>query len=323
VTIGMALEARKSDSKETVLALFVAVGAILTSKSSSNGAAPDNSPPVGGGPRPIVAAVGEQNFVNHRDKAGDYVREYMRHLLPHAPYGEQKRQRAAEVYRECDDARPQPTPRSSCGPTSWKTVRSASRNCASRSRTYRNISETIRKMRLKLEALKELQAILATLEEALGDQVPRAVDRQARRVAYRPARRTAISGPSCGSRASNAMQRLPNWFSSTKTSRRIEARWSGLPRPSRSTTQERPEILHQTASVADQSAQAGGGRLQARLDTIRRLEPLRSMRGRGFDNFLPAVERLLTAAPSAASPPFPKSSLRRDRRDSHSSAMAR
>ncbi|MEY9194225.1 hypothetical protein ABH991_007653 [Bradyrhizobium ottawaense] len=32
VTIGMALEARKSDSRETVLALFVAVGTVLSSK---------------------------------------------------------------------------------------------------------------------------------------------------------------------------------------------------------------------------------------------------------------------------------------------------
>lgn len=90
VTIGMALEARKSDSKETVLALYVAVGAILTSKDFIEQRGGHQFPAQWEDVRTrIVGAVGDQNFVNHRDKAGDYVREYMRHLLPHAPYGEQ------------------------------------------------------------------------------------------------------------------------------------------------------------------------------------------------------------------------------------------
>ncbi|WP_235999861.1 hypothetical protein [Bradyrhizobium uaiense] len=90
VTIGMALEARKSDSRETVLALFVTVGAVLSSKDFIEQRGKLQFPAQWEDVRArIVAAVGEGNFVNHRDRAGDYVREYMRHLLPHSPYGEQ------------------------------------------------------------------------------------------------------------------------------------------------------------------------------------------------------------------------------------------
>src|SRR5207253_7246659 len=50
----------------------------------------------------IVSSVGQEHFVNHRDKAIDYVREYMRRLVPHASVvGEQNRSEERRVGKEC------------------------------------------------------------------------------------------------------------------------------------------------------------------------------------------------------------------------------
>jgi hypothetical protein len=88
VTIGMALEARKSESNETVLARFVAVGTVLKSSDFIEIREDARYPAKWDDVRArIVAEVGPDNFFNHRDKASDYVREYMRHLLPHLPWG--------------------------------------------------------------------------------------------------------------------------------------------------------------------------------------------------------------------------------------------
>jgi predicted ATP-dependent endonuclease of OLD family len=90
VTIGMAIEARKSESNETVLARFVAVGRIFTAKDFVEARPEGRFPAEWDDARSrMVEAVGEANFVNHRDRALDYVREYMRHLLPHGSAGEQ------------------------------------------------------------------------------------------------------------------------------------------------------------------------------------------------------------------------------------------
>src|SRR5215469_7363131 len=74
VTIGMAIEARKSESNETVLGRFVAVGRIFTTQDfievRHEGRFPADWDEVR---HRIVKAVGEENFVNHRDKATDYV----------------------------------------------------------------------------------------------------------------------------------------------------------------------------------------------------------------------------------------------------------
>ena len=91
VTIGLALEAKKSESKETVLARFVAVGKILRAEDFIEIRQGRRYPAQWDDVRAnVVAAVGSDNFVNHRDKPGDHVREYMRHLVPHLSYtGEQ------------------------------------------------------------------------------------------------------------------------------------------------------------------------------------------------------------------------------------------
>jgi predicted ATP-dependent endonuclease of OLD family len=85
LSIGMAIEARRSESNETILGRFVVTGKILKTDDfiekrdgklfSAEWHQVRNR---------IITAVGQDNFVNHRDKAIDYVREYMRRLVPHA-----------------------------------------------------------------------------------------------------------------------------------------------------------------------------------------------------------------------------------------------
>ena len=90
VTIGLALEARKSESNETVLGRFVAVGKVLKSEDFVEVRQGRRYPAQWDDVRArMVSVLGADNFINHRDRPGDYVREYMRHLLPHLPYGEQ------------------------------------------------------------------------------------------------------------------------------------------------------------------------------------------------------------------------------------------
>ncbi|UGX92546.1 AAA family ATPase [Bradyrhizobium barranii subsp. barranii] len=148
VTIGMALEARKSDSRETVLALFVAVGTVLSSKDFIEQRGKSQFPAQWEDVRArIVAAVGEGNFVNHRDRASDYVREYMRHLLPHSSFGEQN---ASALQKSIVNAMTLDHNQTATqfvrnyiledSPIGIKELRESIQ-------TYRNISETIRKMR--------------------------------------------------------------------------------------------------------------------------------------------------------------------------------
>ena len=297
VTIGMALEARKSDSKEIVLALFVAVGAVLTSRDFIEQRGALQFPAQWEDVRArIVAAVGEKNFVNHRDKAGDYVREYMRHLLPHAPYGEQNanalqksmvnamtldhNQTATQFVRDyiLEDS-----------PIGIKELRESIR-------TYRNISDTIRKMREKLDALKTLRTILTDLEEALETKyreqwIAKRADWLAARAMNRDfsdklrvenARRDASSAELIFldddiKQIDKELERLTGAIAEhdAKTGRKS---------------------LLQTSTVAEQSALRATGDFKARVDAIRHLHPLCAMRGLGFDDFTPAVGRLVSVA---------------------------
>jgi hypothetical protein len=85
VSIGMAIEARRSESNETVMGRFVVTGKILTTNDFIVKRDGRRFPADWDEVRNrIVSAVGQGNFVNHRDKAIDYVREYMRKLVPHA-----------------------------------------------------------------------------------------------------------------------------------------------------------------------------------------------------------------------------------------------
>ncbi|MFG3591514.1 ATP-binding protein [Bradyrhizobium sp. RDI18] len=148
VTIGMALEARKSDSKETVLALFVAVGTVLTAKDFIERKGAQQFPAQWEDVRArIVAAVGEQNFVNHRDRAGDYVREYMRHLVPYAPYGEQNASGLQKSIVNAMTLDHNQTATQFVRDYILEDSRIGIKELRESIQTYRNISETIRRMR--------------------------------------------------------------------------------------------------------------------------------------------------------------------------------
>src|SRR6516165_3400421 len=167
VSIGMAIEARRSESNETVLGRFVASGRILTTDDFIELREGKRFPAEWDEVRNrIVSAVGQENFVNHRDKAIDYVREYMRKLVPHASVvGEQNAnslQKAIVNAMTLDHDQ-----------TATEFVRNyiLEKNTMKVGelresiRTYRNINETIRTMRAKLEALIGLREILGELAE--------------------------------------------------------------------------------------------------------------------------------------------------------------
>jgi len=168
VSIGMAIEARRSESNETILGRFVVTGKILTA---------DDFIQKRDGKRfsaewdevrsRIISAVGRENFVNHRDKAIDYVREYMRRLVPHASVvGEQNAnslQKAVVNAMTLDHDQ-----------TATEFVRNyiLEKNnmkvgeLRESIRTYRKINETIKTMREKLEALFALRRIVDELANA-------------------------------------------------------------------------------------------------------------------------------------------------------------
>lgn len=301
VTIGMALEARKSDSKETVLALFVAVGAILTSADFIEERGTQRFPAQWEDVRArIVGTVGDQNFKNHRDKAGDYVREYMRHLVPHAPYGEQNasalqksivnamtldhNQTATQFVRDyiLEDS-----------PIGIKELRESIQ-------TYRNISDTIRKMREKLDALKALRNILAELEQALETKYREQwIAKRAEWLAARATNREFRDKLRVErARADTAAAELSFLDEDVKAiDKEIERLTVAIAEHDAKTGRK---SLQQTATVAEQAAQRATADFNTRLDAIRRLQPLGAMRGLGFDDFIPAVERLVSLARDVA-----------------------
>ncbi|MCC8978094.1 SbcC/MukB-like Walker B domain-containing protein [Bradyrhizobium acaciae] len=300
VTIGMAFEARKSDSRETVLALFVTVGAVLSSKDFIEQRGKLQFPAQWEDVRArIVAAVGEGNFVNHRDRAGDYVREYMRHLLPHSPYGEQN---ASALQKSIVNAMTLDHNQTATqfvrnyiledSPIGIKELRESIQ-------TYRNISETIRKMRLRLEALRALREILAALEEALETKfreewiAKRAAWLAARAINldFKTKRRTELA------RRDAAAKELEFIEEDVKAiDQEIERLTAAIAEHDAKTGRK---SLQQSADVAAQAAQRASADFKARLDNIRRLHPLRAMCAASFEDFVPALEHLLTAAAGA------------------------
>lgn len=300
VTIGMALEARKSDSKETVLALFVIIGAALSSADFIEQRGTARFPAQWEDVRArIIAAVGEQNFVNHRDRAGDYVREYMRHLLPHSPYGEQN---ASALQKSIVNAMTLDHNQTATqfvrnyiledSPIGIKELRESIQ-------TYRNISETIGKMREKLDALKELRAILATLEQALETKF-----REhwiAKRAEWLAAR--AINRDFKAKRRLESEQRAAAAAELVFIDEDVKAIDKEIERLTAAIAEHDAKTgrgaLQQTAEVAAQAAQRVAAEFKGRIENIRRLHPLRSICANGFGDFVPAVDRLLAAVQGA------------------------
>jgi hypothetical protein len=168
VSIGMAIEARQSESNETILGRFVVTGRILTTSDFIEERDGKRFPAEWDVVRNrIVSSVGQENFVNHRDKAIDYVREYMRRLVPHASVvGEQNAislQKAVVNAMTLDHDQ-----------TATEFVRNyiLEKNnmrvgeLRESIRTYRNINDTIKTMRQKLEMLVALRGVVDGLADA-------------------------------------------------------------------------------------------------------------------------------------------------------------
>lgn len=300
VTIGMALEARKSDGKETVLALFVAVGTLLTTKDFIERKGAQQFPAQWEDVRArIVASVGEPNFVNHRDRAGDYVREYMRHLVPHAPYGEQNASALQKSIVNAMTLDHNQTATQFVRDYILEDSRIGIKELRESIQTYRNISETIRKMREKLDALKALRAILADLEAALETKFREEwIARRANWLAARATNRDlrARLRDEIAQRAA-ATAELAFIDEDVKAiDKEIERLTTAIAEHDLKTGRKE---LSQSAMMADHAAQRALSEFRSRVENIRRLRPLLAMHGCGFDDFIPAVETLLGAAKNA------------------------
>lgn len=298
VTIGMALEARRSDSRETVLALFVAVGALLTTQTyidrREDGLYTSEWEDVRSR---IVETVGDGNFHNHRDKATDYVREYMRHLVPHAPY--QSEQAAVALQKSIVNAMTLDHNQTATefvrnyilddDPIRIKELRESIQ-------TYKSISETIRGMREKLEALKGLRVVLEGLQachevEAREQWIGRRADWLASRALNRDLRDKRKAAVAARDAAEAELKFLDEEI------RGIDAAIQDLSEAIAAFDGKsgRPGLMS-TKRAAEEKALRSFGDFRKRLERIGELVPLCHLRQHGIDAFIPALDRLVEAA---------------------------
>lgn len=300
VTIGMALEARRSDSRETVLALFVVVGARLTTEDYIERRGEDQYPADWEEVRArIVAAVGPENFFNHRDKANDYVREYMRHLLPNMPYGEQNavalqksivnamtldhNQTATEFVRNyiLDDH-----------PIRIKELRESIQ-------TYKNISDTIRKMRERLEALKALRVVLTGLEECHEVEYREQwIGKRAEWLAARALTRDLREKLRIATASRDAAGDELRFIADDVRAIDLEIKRLNEAIAEHDAKSGRPGLVV-ARRAAEEKALRSLADFTKRLDRTRSLRPLCLLRQHGFDEFIPVAERLVSAAKDA------------------------
>jgi putative exonuclease SbcCD C subunit/AAA domain-containing protein len=294
VSIGMAIEARRSESNETVLGRFVVTGKILTTADfivrRDGKRFPADWDEVRGR---IVSAVGQANFVNHRDKAIDYVREYMRKLVPHASVvGEQNAnslQKAVVNAMTLDHDQ-----------TATEFVRNyiLEKNnmrvgeLRESIRTYRNINDTIKTMREKLEALLALRAVI---EELAAAHERRACEQWvSRRGGFLAARAmydllaARFADETAKLRAAQAeLEFLDEDIAA------IDAEILRLERAiAEQDARSGRNALAQALDTAAKEAQRAVGAFERRLAAVRALEPLCAMNGFGFDDFIPALALL-------------------------------
>lgn len=302
VTIGMAIEARKSESNETVLARFVVVGKLLTTAdfiaTRDNG---DRYPAQWDDVRSaIIAAVGEEAFVNHRDRAVDYVREYMRHLLPHASFVGQ--QNANSLQKAIVNAMTLDHDQ-----TATEFVREyiLEKNnirvgeLRESIQTYRNINEIIRKMRERLDALKSLRGILDQLADAY-ERIYREtwIAKRAEWLKSRASHRDVRSKLQLeNERRDAADKKLGVLRENLKTIEgEIERLTSAIAEHDAKTGRS---TLHQQAKAAVRAASLAAAEFSKRLRHIQFLHPLCAMRGLGFDEHVPVIEQLVRVAKDA------------------------
>ncbi len=300
VTIGLALEARKSESNETVLGRFVAVGKVLKAQDFIEVRQGRRYPAQWDDVRArLVAALGPDNFINHRDRPGDYVREYMRHLLPHLPYGEQN---AAALQKAVVNAM---TLNQNQTATEFVRRFILEENpirvgeLRESIETYRNINATIQKMREKLDALKALRAVLTAFEDALERKareqwIAKRAEWLAARAANRDIRERLRTEIGQREAARNELEFLDEEINGIE--KEIERLIKAIAEHDAQTGRER---LQQLVKSASQEAGRAESDFRKRMNAIRNLQPISAMRGLGFDDYLPAVERLLTLSGDA------------------------
>jgi hypothetical protein len=302
VSIGMAIEARQSESNETILGRFVVTGKILTAGDFIEERAGQRFPAEWDVVRNrIVSSVGQENFINHRDKAIDYVREYMRRLVPHASVvGEQNAnslQKAVVNAMTLDHDQ-----------TATEFVRNyiLEKNnmrvgeLRESIRTYRNINDTIKTMRQKLEALLALRAVV----ECLADAYERKAREQwiSKRGAWLVARglydasRMRLADESA---KRDAAQAEVDFLSEELNGIDAEIRRLDIAIAEHDTKSGRGALM-QSLSSATQSAQRAVGEFERRLETVTALQALNAMQGFGFDALIPPLSNLTRAAKNAA-----------------------
>ncbi|MGE3988627.1 SbcC/MukB-like Walker B domain-containing protein [Pseudorhodoplanes sp.] len=295
VTIGMAIEARKSESNETVLGRFVAVGSILTTRDFIEVRKDGRFPAEWDDVRSrIVKTIGEQNFVNHRDKTIDYVREYMRHLVPHASFvGEQNAnslQKAIVNAMTLDHDQ-----------TATQFVRGyiLEKNnmkvgeLRESIQTYRNINETIRKMRDRLDALKALRVILTELQEAYErESREHWISTRSEWLAARAANREFKE-----KLKSELAQRDAAKFEVDYLDEDIKDIDAEIERLNIAILEHDNKsgrhALRQTWKTAEEAAARVSADFKKRVDALLLLQPLCAMRGFGFDEDILAIETVV------------------------------
>ena len=302
VSIGMAIEARRSESNETVLGRFVVTGKILTTNdfivTRDGKRFPAEWDEVRGR---IVSAVGQANFVNHRDKAIDYVREYMRKLVPHASViGEQNAnslQKAVVNAMTLDHDQ-----------TATEFVRNyiLEKNnmrvgeLRESIRTYRSINEIIKTMREKLEALLALRALIAELAAA---HERRACEQWIfRRAAFLAARATYdVQAARFADETAQLNAAKAELAFLDEELAGIDAEILRLERAiAEHDAKTGRNALMQALDTAVKAAQRAVNAFERRMDAVRALEPLCDMTGLGFDEFIPALSELAKAGRDAA-----------------------
>lgn len=304
VSIGMAIEARRSESNETVLGRFVVTGKILTTADFIDDRDGKRFSAEWDGVRNrIIASVGQENFVNHRDKAIDYVREYMRRLVPHASVvGEQNAnslQKAVVNAMTLDHDQ-----------TATEFVRNyiLEKNnmrvgeLRESIRTYRNINDTIRTMREKLESLVALRSVLddlaATYERRACEQW---IAKRANWLTARAAYDAFLRKHTEEAAKRDAARAELNFFEEELRGIDAEIRRLDIAITEHDLESGRKSLLQSLAS-AGEAAQRGFGDFERRIQTVRALQPLSAMTGLGFgfDEFIPLISNLTRVAKDAS-----------------------
>ncbi|HWN51589.1 MAG TPA: SbcC/MukB-like Walker B domain-containing protein [Xanthobacteraceae bacterium] len=297
VTVGLALEARKSESSETVLARFIVVGKILRAQDFIEVRQGRRFPAQWDDVQArIISAVGRDKFLNHRDKPSEYVREYMRHLLPHLPWGEQN---AAALQKAIVNAM---TLNQNQTATDFVRQFILEENfirvgeLRESIQTYKNINAIIQTMRRKLDALKALRTVLEAFAAALdGKALEDWIRKRAEWLAVRAANREFREKLRVEIGRREAARQELKVLNEDLQSIEQEIRRLIKAIAERDARTGRESLLQKLRS-SEQAASRAEADFRKRLQAIQNLQPIFALRGLGFEDHISVVERLRTLA---------------------------